>query len=259
MGNYSGRFDKDFTVIVTGGGNGIGREYVRRFIEEGARVAVLDRDVAAAEEYTTELQKEWKNIEFFPCDVSKEETVRETLTHVIDRFGKVDALINNASIFQRPSLQRSLITEMDVAEWRKVIEVNLTGTFICIRTVAPLMITKGYGKIVNISSGTIFRGAAGMAHYVSSKAAIVGLTRTAAVELGKYNITVNAVAPGFTLSQEEPNNQLIEGLNQRANTRAMPRIEFPSDIAGAVLFFCSHDSDFITGQTLVVDGGTAMH
>jgi 3-oxoacyl-[acyl-carrier protein] reductase len=175
------------------------------------------------------------------------------------RFGRIDGLINNAAVFQRPAMSRVPFEEIPVEEWDRLMAVNLRGIFLCCRTVVPHMKQQRQGKIVNISSGTVFYGAPLRAHYVTSKAGVIGFTRSLARELGEYNINVNAIAPGLTMSLEAPDDAREAMNQQRIQARALKRTEVPQDLVGTVVFLCSSDSDFMTGQTLVVDGGAEMH
>jgi NAD(P)-dependent dehydrogenase (short-subunit alcohol dehydrogenase family) len=149
--------------------------------------------------------------------------------------------------------------QIPVEEWDFLMAVNLRGVFLCCRAVVPYMKQQRQGKIVNISSGTVFYGAPQVAHYVTSKAGVIGLTRSLARELGEYNINVNAIAPGLTISMEDVDQARAQANQQRMQARAIKRTEVPQDLVGTVVFLCSSDSDFMTGQTLVVDGGAQMH
>jgi 3-oxoacyl-[acyl-carrier protein] reductase len=176
----------------------------------------------------------------------------------LERFGRIDGLVNNAAMYQRPAVARGPFEELSVEEWDRVMAVNLRGVFLCSRAVVPAMKKQQYGKIVNISSATVHAGTPRFAHYVTSKAGVIGFTRVLARELGEFNITVNAIAPGLTQSLEDPDEAVIAYHEQRRQQRSIKRTERPEDLVGAVAFLCSHDSDFITGQTLVVDGGLVM-
>jgi 3-oxoacyl-[acyl-carrier protein] reductase len=156
-------------------------------------------------------------------------------------------------------MSRAPFDEIDPAEWDRMMAVNLRGTWLACRAVVPHMRKQGYGKIINISSGTALKGSSSRIHYVTSKAGILGFTKTLAQEVGKDNICVNCVAPGSTLSEENPDEGIIRMRTAATATRALQRVQKPEDLVGAVAFFASADSDFITGQTLVVDGGSAMH
>ena len=177
----------------------------------------------------------------------------------LGRFGRVDGLVNNAAIYQRPAMSRVPFEDIPLEEWDRLMAVNLRGPFLCARAVSPHMKAQRYGKIVNIASGTAYYGPPRLAHYVTSKAGVIGLTRVLARELGDYGICVNTIAPGFTQSLDEPGEAFLQALEQRAQQRALKRIQEPNDLVGAIVFFCSEDSDFITGQVLVLDGGATMN
>jgi 3-oxoacyl-[acyl-carrier protein] reductase len=177
----------------------------------------------------------------------------------MERFGRIDGLINNAAMFQRPAMSRVPFDQIPVEEWDRLMAINLRGVFLCCRAVVPHMKDQQSGKIVNISSGTVYFGSTNLLHYVTSKAGVIGLTRGLARELGDFNINVNAIAPGLTISMDE-SNDVRSGMNQqRIQARALKRSEVPEDLVGAAVFLCSSESDFMTGQTMVVDGGAQMH
>lgn len=245
-------------VIVTGGAQGIGRAYCERLAQEGANIVVADID-AAREAVAEQLQSMEVEALAIPTDVADPAATEHMARTTIERFGRIDALVNNAAMYQRPAVSRLAFEELPVEEWDRVMAVNLRGVFLCSRAVVPQMKRQRHGKIVNISSGTVFSGTPWFAHYVTSKAGVIGFTRVLARELGEYNINVNAVAPGLTLSLEQVDQQHIQRQEERASGRSIKRIERPEDLVGVVAFLCSSDSDFITGQTLVVDGGLVMH
>jgi len=191
-------------------------------------------------------------------DVAIEESANEMARRAVERFGRIDVLVNNAAIFATIPMSRAPFDEIDPAEWDRMMAVNLRGTWFACRAVVPQMRKQGYGKIINISSGTALKGSASRIHYVTSKAGILGFTRTLAMEVGKDNICVNCIAPGSTLSEENPDDAIVKYRQAAASTRALQRLQRPEDLVGAVAFFASPDSDF-TGQTLVVDGGAHMH
>ena len=172
-------------------------------------------------------------------------------------FGRIDALVNNAGLMSE--LGRRAWHEIDVAEWDRVMAVNLRGLFLCCRAVYPYMRRQGRGKIVNISSGRVFEGTPYRLHYTTSKAGVVGFTRALAREVGGDNICVNAVAPGLTLSGAQATTSPPEYVLDYDRGRSLRRSQYPDDLVGAVVFLVSRASDFITGQTLNVDGGHAMH
>jgi NAD(P)-dependent dehydrogenase (short-subunit alcohol dehydrogenase family) len=190
------------------------------------------------------------------ADVGDEASVKALAAATMERFGKIDVLVNNAALYA--PLQETKCTEIDAELWDKVMAVNLRGPFLMVKHVAPHMIAQGYGKIINIGSGTAFRGIPWMLHYVTSKGGIMAFTRALARELGSHGIRVNTLAPGFTLSdsvmRENPGH--VATARERAvQARALQRDEHPQDLLGALVFLASADSDFVTGQTLAVDGG----
>jgi NAD(P)-dependent dehydrogenase (short-subunit alcohol dehydrogenase family) len=244
------------TAIVTGGAKGIGRHYSLALAAEGARVMIADiangedvaRDIAAthgANSVTSTI-----------ADVSDESSVKMLVASTMERFGKIDILVNNAALFA--PLQETKCTDIDAELWDKVMAVNLRGPFLMVKHVAPHMQAQGYGKIINIGSGTAFRGIPWMLHHVTSKGGIMAFTRALARELGEHGIRIHTLAPGFTLSDtvlaENPGH--VQTARQRAvSSRSLRRDETPQDLLGALVFLGSADSDFITGQTLAVDGG----
>ena len=173
----------------------------------------------------------------------------------LEKWGQIDGLVNNAAVFQRPQITRGTVEEITAEEWDRVMAVNVRGPFLCCRAVLPHMKARGYGKIVNISSGTFFSGRSST-QYVASKGAVVGMTRTLSREVGDFNITVNSIAPGSTASDPERDESNYQG---RVPDRAIKRVERPEDLAGAGVFLMSSDSDFMTGQTMIVDGGAALN
>jgi NAD(P)-dependent dehydrogenase (short-subunit alcohol dehydrogenase family) len=252
MGRLSGR-----TAVVTGGAKGIGRHYSEALVAEGAEVAIVD--VTDGESLAQELNAKFgRNAGMsVTCDVSDEAAVLRTIALVIERFGKIDILVNNAALYAPLPWQK--VTEIDVGIWDKVMAVNLRGPFLMVKHAAPHMIARGYGKIINIGSGTAFRGIPNFLHYVTSKGGIMALTRALSRELGQHGICVNTLAPGFTLSDSivEQNPGHVNAARESAvQGRAIHRDEYPQDLTGTLIFLASADSDFVTGQTLAVDGGS---
>lgn len=250
---------KDKVAIVTGGGHGIGRAYCLGLAKAGVKVAVADIDGPAAEKVAGEVikQKDGKAIGI-KADVADEGSTKQMAKASLDQFGRIDILVNNAAIFATVPMNRGGIDSIDPAEWDRMMAVNLKGLFFCCRAVLPTMRQQKSGKIVNISSGTWLHGSPGRIHYVTSKAGVVGFTRTLAREVGEDNINVNAVAPGSTLSEENPTEEIIKYRQARLGDRALKRVQMPRDLVGAVLFLSSPLSDFMTGQTVVVDGGACF-
>lgn len=241
-------------AIVTGATQGIGRAIAGRLAAEGARLVVADMRGAA--EAADEIGGGAIGL---GCDVSSEEDVARLADAVRAAFGGADILVNNAGVYS--SLVPRPFDEIGVEEWRRVMDVNVLGAFLCCRAVVPLMRGRGGGRIVNINSGTPFKGVPFLLHYVTSKGAIIGFTRALAKELGAAGILVNAVAPGFTLSDGVKANpvQLEKLQDVSLKARVIPRDQHPEDIVGAVAFLAGPDAAFITGQTLVVDGGAYFH
>jgi 3-oxoacyl-[acyl-carrier protein] reductase len=250
---------KDKIVIVTGGGHGIGKAYCFGFARSGSRVIVADIDRLAAEQVAAQITKETGS-ETLPVhvDVAHEASTKEMAAAALQRFGRIDVLINNAAIFATIPMNRGRIETIDPEEWDRLMAVNLRGLFFCCRAVLPTMRKQNSGKIINIASGTVVAGSPGRIHYVTSKAATIGFTRTLAREVGEYNINVNVLAPGNTLSEENPTEETIRLRESSAGLRALKRVQVPQDVVGAMLFLASPLSDFITGQTINVDGGISF-
>jgi 3-oxoacyl-[acyl-carrier protein] reductase len=254
MPRLSGR-----SVIVTGGGHGIGKAYCQRLVEEGAAVVIAEVDELAAAQVERLVSRAGGTALAVPTDVADEKSVTEMVDLARRRFGRIDGLVNNAAIFATVPMSRVGIADLSVDEWDRMMAVNLRGMFLTCRAVLPIMRGQGRGKIINISSGTALSGSPNRIHYVTTKAGVLGFTRCLAREVGRYGITVNAIAPGSTLSEEDPSQEVIEQRQRRVAARALTRVQTPADLVGAVVFLLSSDSDFITGQTLVVDGGATMH
>jgi NAD(P)-dependent dehydrogenase (short-subunit alcohol dehydrogenase family) len=243
-------------AILTGGAKGIGKHYARALAAEGARLMIAD--IADGSEVAAALSRDYgaNSVESTLVDVSDEETVRSLIARTLERFGKIDILVNNAALFA--PLQETKCTDIDVDIWDRVMAINLRGPFLLVKHAVPHMAAQGYGKIINIGSGTAYRGIPSMLHYVTSKGGIMAMTRALSRELGEHGIRVNTLAPGFTMSEtviaENPGH--VETARARAvASRALKRDEQPQDLLGALVFLASADSDFVTGQTIAVDGG----
>ena len=243
-------------AIVTGGARGIGEHYSRALAAEGARVMIAD--IADGSELAAELASKHgaNSVTSMVTDVSDEGAVKKLVAATAERFGKIDVLVNNAALFA--VLEPTPATEIDVALWDKVMAVNVRGVFLMAKHVLPHMIAQKYGKIINITSGTAKKGLVGMAHYSSSKGAVQTFTRTLSREMGEYNICVNSLAPGLTMSDTLVNSGTHDAkrVANSVQSRAMKREEVPQDLVGTLVFLASADSDFITGQTIAVDGGS---
>src|SRR5262245_50267091 len=231
-------------ALVTGGAQGIGAAIADGLEAEGASVVVADLNPPE---------------DGIRADVADEDDVRRMVDEVVDRHGRLDILINNAGLYA--SLAMRPFTEIPLEEWRQVMDVNVASMFLTCRAAVPAMRAQGGGKIVNISSGTPFRGVPFLLHYVTSKGAIVAFTRALAKELGKDGIHVNCVAPGFTMTEGvEANPEVVEKLRDvSVAARTIQRDQLPEDVVGAVVFLCTPAADFITGQTMVIDGGQYFH
>lgn len=250
---------KDKVVIVTGGGHGIGKAYCLGFGQSGSRVVVADIDKPAADKVSAEIiQQKGAHALALHTDVADERSTKQMAAAVRQHFGRIDVLINNAAIFATIPMNRGRIETIDPDEWDRLMAVNLKGLFFCCRAVLPSMRAQKSGKIINIASGTVFAGSPGRIHYVTSKMATIGFTRTLAREVGDDNINVNVLAPGNTLSEENPSQEVIRLRESSAGLRALKRIQMPQDVVGAMLFMASPLSDFITGQTVNVDGGISF-
>jgi 3-oxoacyl-[acyl-carrier protein] reductase len=241
-------------AIVTGGGRGIGSRYCRGLAAEGARVMVADINEAGASQVAREIGGSSVRV-----DVADPDSVSHMVEATRTTFGRVDILINNAAIFTELIQPRKAFDAIPIEEWDRVMAVNVRGTWLCASAVAPIFRQQRGGVIINISSGTIFGGTDGFAHYVTSKAAVWGMARVLARELGEYGVRVNAITPGLTSSEMVQEIYPAEMLEARAQSRIFRREQLPDDLVGTVVFLCSDASAFITGQTFNVDGGAHFH
>ena len=243
---------QDKVVIITGGASGIGRVSARRFAAEGARVVIWDIDAVKAEATRTEIEAGGGEAVAALVNTTQPEQVVAAAQAVHDQYGRIDVLINNAGITRDATLRK-----MTLAQWQQVLDVNLTGVFVCTQAVAPFMEAQQSGRIINTSSVVGLYGNFGQANYAATKAGLIGLTKTLARELGKYNITVNAVAPGFIATDmiDTVPAKVIDMLKGRTPLR---RLGTPEDIANAYLFLASDEAGFISGTVLSVDGAVTI-
>ncbi len=238
---------QDKVVVITGGANGIGKAAATKFKLEGANVVIWDYSETSSRVLAGEL-----NIDYAVLDIKNAVDVQRCTDEVLQKFGTIDVLINNAGITRDASLQK-----MSHQQWQEVMDVNLTGVFNCTKAISPIMIDKKYGKIINTSSVVALYGNFGQTNYVASKSGVIGMTKVWARELGKYNINVNAVAPGFIeteMLKTIPEN-IWNGILEKV---PLKRAGKPDDIANAYLFLASEDASFINGITLSVDGGMVV-
>jgi NAD(P)-dependent dehydrogenase (short-subunit alcohol dehydrogenase family) len=240
-------------VVVTGAGGGIGSRIVDRFLANGDRLIGLDWSEPSLKELAATRKAE-DQLSTSCVDVTDADAVAGFARQVRQTYGHVDVLVNCAGFYPVVPFE-----QMTPTQWQEVIAINLTGAFQMTHTLLPLMKSQGWGRIVNIGSASVFEGVVGQTHYVAAKAGIVGFTRSLAMEVGDYGITVNIVAPGLTLTEPVLRSLPEKLVNAQKELRAIKRDEQPQDLAGPVFLLCSPDADFISGQTLVVDGGKIKH
>jgi NAD(P)-dependent dehydrogenase (short-subunit alcohol dehydrogenase family) len=248
---------KGKVAIVTGSARGLGRAYALRLAKEGARIVVAD--ILDGKETVDIILQQGGDGVYINTDVTSEESTQGMARKTIEKFGRIDILINNAALFA--TIVKRPFYEIPAKEWDSVMAVNLKGPFLCSKAVYPQMKKQGKGKIINVSSGTFFKGLPNFLHYVVSKGGNVALTRSLAREVGDAGICVNTIAPGYTETEylrENPQDP-IEVTKAIIATRCIKRPETPEDLLGTIVFLASDDSDFITGQTIIVDGGSAMN
>ena len=243
-------------AIVTGGAQGLGRSYALCLAKEGTRVVIAD--ILDAEETVKVVEAGGGEAIAIQTDVTDEASTQEMARITVQRFGRIDILVNNAAIFA--TLVKKPFYEISAREWDAVLAVNLKGAFLCAKAVFPQMKHQGKGKIINVSSGTFYKGQPLFLHYVTSKGGVIGFTRGLAREVGDYGICVNTIAPGYTETdplKEKPQNP-ADYVRTILGARCIKRPEMPDDLWGAIVFLASDDSDFVTGQTIIVDGGASM-
>jgi NAD(P)-dependent dehydrogenase (short-subunit alcohol dehydrogenase family) len=251
MGRLSGR-----SVIVTGAAQGIGAAYAKAIAAEGGNVTVSD--IVAPDATVNAIREAGGQAVGVVCNIIDAEGVARMVGAAEEAFGGVQGLVNNAALFA--TLPKQPFEAISSADFDKVMTVNVRGTFECIKAVMPAMRRQGYGKIVNIASGSVFKGAPSMLAYVSSKGAVVAMTRSVAREVGGAGVRVNCLAPGLTMSEGVANNEaFIKRASSTVASRCIQRDQLPGDLTGSVVYLLSADSDFMSGQTIVVDGGAVMH
>lgn len=248
------------TIIVTGAAHGIGRAYAERLAAEGANVGLLDIDTARNEEVAAGIVDRGGSALAVTCDVRDYAADLAAVGRVVERFGGVDGLVNNAGLMAVPKpMSRALFEDIPDDEWDDAFRLNTKSVWYMCKAVVPHLRAAGKGSIVNIASSTVFRVPPTRAHYIASKSAVIGLTRVLARELGGDWIRVNVLCPGSTLSEEEPTEEVIAMRTANIAQRSLKRMQVPGDAVGTVVFLLSDDSEFMTGQTLIVEGGSVFH
>ena len=249
-----GKLEKK-VAIVTGGGRGLGKVYCLRMAKEGAKVVVADILDREARETASEIKARGGTAIAIKADVTSEADTQRMADKAVQEFGRIDILVNNAGYYY--GVARKPFNEISSEEWDRAMLVNAKGTWLCCKAVFPQMKKQGKGKIINVSSEAVFAPTKGMIHYTTSKAAIIGITRVLAGELGQYGISVNAIAPGFTDTEASRTIGSVEKFD--IGSIPMGRVGLPEDVVGTVIFFASDDSDFVSGQTLLIDGARRVH
>lgn len=243
---------KERTAVVTGAAQGIGARLARGLADAGANVVVVD--IADGSAVAQEIERAGGNAIAMTTDVTDDESLSAMVAAAESAYGGIDVLVNNAALFGE--LVAGPFEEVDYDEWDRVMKVNVRGSMQCAKAVLPSMVARGGGSIVNISTNRVYRGFPGLLHYDASKGAVAAMTKSLAKELGDRNVRVNAVAPGLTMSEKVLRKEGIEARNELViQGRALRRSQQPDDLVGAVLFFASDASSFVSGQTLIVDGG----
>ena len=242
-------------VIVTGAGQGIGREIARQYAAAGAVPVIADLNLEKAKAVAAEIESAGGKAMAVAVDVGDKASVDAMAAATLKAFGRIDALINNASLFS--ALAKRPFDQIPLAEWQKVMQVNITGVFLCVCAVAPTMREQGWGRIINISSDSVHRGTKNYLHYVTSKSALIGMTNSLARELGPHGVTVNCIRPGTVATEvEERIASLTPEVQQRnMDMQCIPRTIVPSDIFGMIMFLTTPAASFVTGQTIACDGG----
>jgi len=247
---------KDRVIIVTGAGQGLGAAYARKFCQEGAKVVIADLNEEKSKKVAEELSGKGYEAFAVTTDVSDESKTEALARATIEIHGRIDILVNNAAVFSTIKLKPT--EEISVEEWDRLMSVNLRGVFLCSKAVIPQMKAQRRGKIINISSATVFMGKPYYSHYVASKAGVIGFTRALARELGDWNIQVNCLTPGYT-ETEIPRETTTPAQKQAIIAhQCVKRIGSPEDLLGIMVFLASDESDFMSGQTVNVDGGDNM-
>lgn len=246
---------RDRVVIITGGGQGLGRAYAHAFAAQGAIPVIADIEEEAGRSVVQEIEAKGGRAHAVATDVADEASTLSMAADTLAAFGRIDCLINNAALFSRITI--APFWELPVAEWEHAMRVNVTGAFLCARAVAPAMMDASFGRIVNVTSTTVLTGAANYLHYITSKSAMIAMTRSMSRELGPYGVTVHLFWPGAVETEIDRPSVSGSMFDELATRQALPRPATMDDFAGAVLFLCSDDAEYLTGQALVANGGLA--
>jgi 3-oxoacyl-[acyl-carrier protein] reductase len=244
---------RDRVVIITGGGQGLGRSYALAFAAQGAVPVIAEINAANAQRVAREIEQQGGRALAIESDVADEDSANRMAEETLSSFGRIDCLVNNAAIFSRITM--APFWELPVEEWEAAMRVNITGAFLCARAVAPAMMEAKWGRIVNVSSSTVPAGRPNYLHYITSKSAMIGMTRSMARELGPYNVTVHLFWPGTVETEIERPSVSGSMFQEIAARQALPRPASMEEFAGFVLFLCSDDAEYATGQALVANGG----
>jgi NAD(P)-dependent dehydrogenase (short-subunit alcohol dehydrogenase family) len=249
-----GRLDEK-VAIISGAAQGIGAAYAKGLAREGAKVSLCD--ITPVDGVVDEINAAGGMAIGQICDITDSAAVQALVDRTSQQLGGVHILVNNAALFAKLPLKH--FTEITSEEWDLVMKINTRGPFECVKAVTPVMKHQQYGKIVNVTSSGVFKGIPMLLHYIASKAAVIGMTRSLTRELGEFGVRVNCIAPGLTMSEEvKANAAYAASRTLNVNSRALKREQEPEDLVGTVIFLCSPESDFMTGQTVLVDGGSAM-
>ncbi len=247
---------KDRVAIITGGGQGIGRGYAHYFSAQGAIPVIAEFDGANAAGVVAEIEEKQGRALAIETDVGDEASVGTMAAKTLEAFGRIDVLINNAAVFSRITM--APFWELPVDEWKAAMDVNVTGSFLCARAVAPAMMDARWGRIINVSSGTHVKGRPNYLHYITSKSAVVGMTRSMARELGPWNITVNTFWPGVMQTEIDRPSVPRRMFKTMTEAQAVQRQGTIHDLAKAMVWLCSEESSYVSGQNFVVDGGSSF-
>lgn len=247
---------KDKVAVITGGGQGIGRAYAQRLAEEGAKVVVADINYENAKNVVREIKNLGNHATAIEVNVPDENSTKNMAQMIVEQYGRIDILVNNAAIFSNIKMKK--MEEITTEEWDMTLNVNLKGVFLCCKAIVPIMKKQQSGRIINISSAAVYLGRPDYIHYVASKAGVLGFTGSLSREVGEYNITVNSITPGPTYT-EVPRETVTENQKQQMlNMQSIKKLQEPSDLIGMVVFLCSDEASFITGQTFNIDGGMTV-